>query len=123
MPPQTSPVLHASSSVSWCSLHRCRLAGQHLAGRDDGVGLDAAAAERAERPFALDAGQDQLGADDLRRAPWVRITVATANGTPAAASSCMRSKGDDMVLGAIGGAGSRGVRTPHGQSNTSSARS
>ena len=49
-------------------VHRGRLAGQDLAGGVDGVGLHAAAAEGAERPFRLVAGQDQLGADDLRGA-------------------------------------------------------
>ena len=49
-------------------VHRARLAGEDLAGGVDGVGFHAAAAEGAERPFRLVAGQDQLGADDLRGA-------------------------------------------------------
>ena len=124
VPPQTRPVFQASSSVSWYSRSDAGWPARTLLRRDRWRRLRRSrrracrAAARPRRPSSTSLAPTTCGV-----LPWVRTTVATANGMPAAASSCMRAKGDAMVLGAIGGAGSRGVRTPHGQSNTSSARS
>ena len=69
VPPHTSPVSQASSSVSWCSRTEPGSPARTLRAASNRVRLHASAAEGAEGPLRLVAGQDQLGADDLRGAP------------------------------------------------------
>ncbi len=97
VPPQTSPVFQASSSVSWYS--------RSEAGKPVRTCVAASMASASTQPPPrVPSGRSPAAPVSTSFAPttcgvlpWVRTTVATANGTPAVASSCMRMKGDAMV--------------------------
>ena len=99
VPPHTSPVFQASSSVSWWSRSEPGSPARTLRA------ASIASASTHPPPRVPKGRSDSLPVrislepTTCGVLPWVRITVATANGTPAAASSCMRSKGDILLFG------------------------
>ena len=96
VPPHTSPVSQASSSVSWCSCTEAGSPARTLRA------ASMASASTQPPPRVPNGRSDSLpvrislAPTTWGVLPWVRITVATANGTPAEASSCMRSNGEAM---------------------------